>query len=242
MTTRFTDYDIMLALLRIYSRADRSLHIGNILGAERRSSDLERELAGIEFSLEERAQAMRCARELQDLGLIVPTYSDLSSPEEWRVITSAGRDALDRGALDDLDKVLRDLSPEFLNMRRGAWRAANSSAPDTLRQAAHSGRELVSQVLNIVSPDVEVRGRPWFNPNPQKPREVTRKNRYKNAIEKRNRGWSESDLEVALKASDLLEAQYAKLSANAHLHGSVDRQTVIDALATIDMVLRILLV
>jgi hypothetical protein len=240
--TRLTDYDVILALLRIYSRANRSLHIGNILGAKYRSSDLERELGGIEFTLEERAQAMRCARELQDLGLIVPTYSDLANPEEWRVITGAGQDALDRGALDDVDRTLWDLSPEFVNMRRGAWRAANSSAPDTLRQAAHSGRELVSQVLHVVSPDDEVRRRPWFNPNPKKPHEVTRKSRYKNAIEKRKRGWSESDLDVAMKAGDLLEAQHVKLSANAHLHGPVDRQTVIDALATVDMVLRILLV
>jgi hypothetical protein len=71
---------------------------------------------------------------------------------------------------------------------------------------------------------------------------VTRKNRYKNAIEKRKRGWSDSDLDVVMKAGDLLEAQHMKLSANAHLRGPVDRQTVVDALATVDMVLRILLV
>jgi len=232
----------MLALLRIYSRATRPLHIGNVLGAEHRSSELESELGCVKLTLEERAQAMRCARELQDLGLIVPTYSDLSNPEEWRVITTAGRDALDRGALDELDKVLHKLSPEFVTMRRGAWRAANSSAPDTLRQAAHSGRELVTQVLHIVSPDEEVRGRPWFRPNANKPHEVTRKNRYRDAIEKRGRGWSESDLDVALKASDLLEAQHVKLSANAHLHGPVGRQTIYDALSPVDLVLRVLLV
>ncbi|MCY1559087.1 putative pPIWI-associating nuclease [compost metagenome] len=127
-------------------------------------------------------------------------------------------------------------------MRRGAWRAATSSAADTLRQAAHSGRELVSQVLHVVSPDDEVRGRSWFNPNPKKPHEITRKNRFKNAIGKRGRGWSESDLTVAEKMGDLLEAQHVKLSANAHLHGPVERQTVVDALTTVDMVLRILLV
>ena len=232
----------MLALLRIYARAKRQLHILNVLGAEYRSSELEAELGSLKFVPEERAQAMRCARELMDLGLIIPTYSDLSNPEEWRIITDAGRDALARGALDELDKALWHLSPDFVNMRRGAWRAANSSAPDTLRQAAHSGRELVSQVLHVVSPDDEVRGRPWFNPNPNKSHEVTRKNRYKNAIEKRKRGWSESDLDVAMKAGDLLEAQHVKLSANAHLRGPVDRQTVIDALSTVDMVLRMLLV
>ena len=242
MTSRFTDYDIMLAFLGIYAAATRSLHIGNVLGAEHRSSELERALGGGTFSLEERAQAMRCARELQDMGLIVPTYSDLASPEEWRVITEAGRKALDQGALDGLDRELADLSPEFIEMRRGAWRAAQSLAPDTLRQAAHSGRELVSQVLRRVSPDEDVRAQSWFTPNPGKPQEVPRKARYKHAMLKRGRGWSESDLDVALKAGDLLEAQHRKLSANAHAHGPVDRQAVHDALSTMDMVLRILLV
>lgn len=242
MTSRFTDYDIMLALLRIYAAATRSLHIGNVLGAEHRSSDLERELGAVTFTLEERAQAMRCARELQDLSLIVPTYSDLSSPEEWRVITEEGRKALQRGALDDLDHALADLSPEFVNMRRGAWRASNSLAPDTVRQAAHSGRELVSQVLQRVSPDDDVRAQDWFTPNPGNPHQMPRKARYRHAILKRGRGWSDSDLDVALKAGDLLEAQHTKLSANAHAHGPVDRQAVHDALNTMDMVLRTLLV
>ena len=85
VVTRPTDYDIMLALLRIYSRATRSLHIGNIVGAEYRSSDLEKEL-NLEFTPEERAQAMRCARELMDSALVIPTYSDLVNPEEWRII------------------------------------------------------------------------------------------------------------------------------------------------------------
>lgn len=242
MTSRFTDYDVMLAFLRIYAAAPRSLHIGNVLGAEHRSSDLERTLGGATLTLEERAQAMRCARELQDLGLIVPTYSDLSSPEEWRVITEAGRKALAQGALDDLDRALADLSPDFIDMRRGAWRASQSLAPDTLRQAAHSGRELVSQVLHKVSPDGAVRSQSWFTPNSGKPHEVPRKARYKHAILQRSRGWSESDLDVALKAGDLLEAQHKKLSANAHAHGPVDRQAVHDALSTMDMVLRVLLV
>ncbi|MGO7367643.1 hypothetical protein ACCT04_02245 [Rhizobium ruizarguesonis] len=241
MSSRFTDYEIMIAFLAIYARADRALHVQNVLGAQYRSAELEKELGGIQFTLEERAQGMRCARELQELGLIVPTYSDLTNPEEWRVITEAGRHALNRGTLDDLDRALWELSADFVDMRRGAWRAANSSAPDTLRQAAHSGRELVTQVLHAVSPDEEVRGRSWFHLDPSKPNVVTRKNRYRNAIETRGRGWSESDLAIALKGADLLEAQYAKLSSEAHSRSPVDRQAVLDALTTVDMVLRILL-
>lgn len=242
MSTRFTDYDLMMSLLEIYASASRHQHIGNILGAPGRPSTLEHHLSAQEFNLEERAQAMRCARELQDLGLIVPTYADLAAPEEWRQITAAGKDALARGALDELDRALAELSVDFVTMRRGAWRAARSASDDTARQAAHSGRELITQVLHVLSPDAEVRGQSWFRVDPSKPELVPRKARYRNAIQKRGRGWSESDLEVATKASDLLEAQYQKLSKSAHQRGDADRQTVIDALNTAEIVLRILLV
>lgn len=242
MSTRFTDYDLMMSLLEIYASAPRHQHIGNILGAPGRPSVLEHHLSAQEFNLEERAQAMRCARELQDWGLIVPTYADLAAPEEWRQITTAGKDALARGALDELDRALAELSADFVTMRRGAWRAARSASDDTARQAAHSGRELITQVLHVLSPDAEVRGQSWFRVDPSKPELVPRKARYRNAIQKRGRGWSESDLDVAAKASDLLEAQYQKLSKSAHQRGDADRQTVVDALNTAEIVLRILLV
>lgn len=240
MPSRFTEYDIVLALLRIYSRATRSLHVGNVVGSGHQTSELERELGVEEFTLEERALAMQGARELQDLGLVLPTFTDLSNPAEWRVITAAGRDALTRGALDSLDLALSQLSPDFISMRRGAWRAANSTAPDALRQAAHSGRELVSQVLKTVSSDAEVRSQVWYNP--RKPNEITRRDRYKTAILKRKRAKSETDLDIALKAGELMDIQHEKLSANAHKRGAIDQQSVHDALSNIDMVLRILLI
>lgn len=239
---RFTDYDIMLAQLRIYARADRSLHIGNILGAPHRVGDLERELGHhITFEIEERAQARRCTRVLEDAGLIVPTYGDLVNPEEWMVITDAGRSALERGAIDELDAALFKLSPSFVDMRRGAWRAANSTLPDTQRQAAHSGRELVNQILHAVAPDEEVITQDGYQTR-KDGKGPTRRDRYKLAVKKRGRGWSDTDVEVIEKAVDLMEAQRTKLDGTAHSRQQIDPQTVPDALHTIDMVLRLLLV
>ncbi|MBL8597383.1 MAG: hypothetical protein JNL14_06560 [Devosia sp.] len=231
-----------MALLAIYGRATRSVHIGNVIGAEFRSSDLERELGGVEFTVEERAGAMRCADELEARGLVVPTYSDLTSPDQWRVITPSGREALQRGALDSLDLALMKLNPEFIVMRRGAWRAAASNSPDALRQAAHSGRELVTQVLHATSPDEDVVSRPWFVPNREKPGQISRRARYRHAMERRSRGMSDTDLSIAVKAGELLDVQHGQLSANAHQRGPVERQGVIDALTTTEIVLRILLV
>jgi len=239
MTSRFIDYDLMVGLLRIYGRASRSLHIGNVLGRPYGTGDLELELKAGGFTVDERAQAYRCADELEAAGLIVGSYSDLSSPRDWRVITEAGREALARGAIDELDAALSVLSPLFVEMRRGAWRAASSNLPDTQRQAAHSGRELVNQVLHAVAPDDEVVAQPHYQRRPDG--KVTRRDRYKLAVSKRARGSSDSDVIVLEKAIELMEAQRTKLDGLAHSRDPIVAQTVHDALQTIDMVLRLLL-
>lgn len=239
MGSRFIDDDIMLALLGVYAKSDRSAHIGNVLGSPHSLGWLENAM-GVEFTVDERAQAHRCARELQDTGLIVATYSDIANPGEWRVITDAGREALKRGALDELDAALGTLSPSFIEMRRGAWRAANSTLPDTQRQAAHSARELVNQVLKVVASDDEILAQPGYQPRPDS--KITRRDRYKLAVRKRTRGFSDTDIDVLEKATDLIEAQRTKLDGLAHSRDPVVAQTVRDALQTIDMVLRLLLV
>ena len=240
MTSRFIDYDLMMGLLRVYGRASRSLHIGNVLGRPHGTGDLEHELQAGDFTVDERAQAYRCADELEAAGLMVGSYSDISSPRDWRVMTEAGRAALARGAIDELDAALSALSPQFLEMRRGAWRAASSTLPDTQRQAAHSGRELVNQVLHVVAPDEEVVAQPQYQRRPEG--KVTRRDRYKLAVSKRARGSSESDVNVLEKATDLMEAQRTKLDGLAHSRDPVVAQTVRDALQTIDLVLRLLLI
>lgn len=151
------------------------------------------------------------------------------------------REVLKRGTIDELDAALWKLSPSFVDMRRGAWRAANATLADTQRQAAHSGRELVNQVLHAVAPDAEVIAQVGYQPR-KDGKGPTRRDRYKLAVKKRGRGSSETDVEVIERAIDLMEAQRTKLDGTAHSRRPIDPHTVTDALQTIDMVLRLLLV
>jgi DNA-binding PadR family transcriptional regulator len=105
---------------------------------------------------EERGAAYRALRELEDAGLVAPTVADLVSPFDWLELTDAGRRAVERHALDELDRWLQDVYPPLVDIRDGAWSAVYSSQPDALRQAAHSGRELIRQVLDRLAPDDEV--------------------------------------------------------------------------------------
>ncbi|MEW5869077.1 MAG: hypothetical protein AB1894_07375 [Chloroflexota bacterium] len=54
---------------------------------------------------------------------------------------------------DHLIPALENVGPQFSKMWIGAWEAANSDNPDRLRQAAHSGRELLMQILAYHAPD-----------------------------------------------------------------------------------------
>ena len=153
-------------ILEILSR-DGKAHRYNLLGRPYQAGALEDALGG-SFSQDERALAGRTFEELQRDGLIEPTYADLATPGDWVQLSEAGKVALDRRALDDLDGALHEINLHLAEIRAGAWSAACSAQPDALRQAAHSGRELIDQTLKAIAPDDEVRKEPGFHAGPHK--------------------------------------------------------------------------
>ena len=85
-------------------------------------------------------------------GYVQPTWNDLIEPENWVIITSSGKDLLNRGLKDAVDLALESLGAHLPELRRGMWDAAERSSPDASRQAAHSARELLDQVLKTGAP------------------------------------------------------------------------------------------
>ena len=57
---------------------------------------------------------------------------------------------------DELDHLLKELSLDFANIRRGSREALDSDNPDKLRHAAASYRELIRMVLATLIPDVKI--------------------------------------------------------------------------------------
>ncbi len=179
------------------------------------------------ISPEERALAVRALDELRAADLIRPTYADLVDPENWVIITEKGKRALEKGGLDELDEALMLISPHLLELRRGAWSALDSSQPDSLRQAAHSARELIDQALKEGAPNEAVMADPEVKGHNRKP-EVTRKDRL-NFLMRRFRGEaSESDLRIADKTIELVLEINKKLIALAHARSSPQRSDVED--------------
>lgn len=217
--------DMRTTILRIYARDGKS-HKVNVLGRPFQPGALEVAL-GVKFDPEQRGSAAVAFSELLSNGLLQPTYDDIADPENWLVITEKGKIALSAGTFDRLDGALNELSPSFVTMRRGAWTTSLSVGMDAPRQAAHSGRELLAQVLRHLAPDVSNEER------------LTRKERVRIAIKQRPSGMSETDVEVIERAASLVDSLYNKLSGIAH--GPGGRSEVNVLLRMIDLILELLL-
>lgn len=94
---RFTSEQLVRALLEIYSeQKEKSLHRVNVVGRPHQRGNLENKL-DVEFTPEERAFAGSILRDIEQQGLIIPTYADMVSPTEWLQITDAGLQFLKNG-------------------------------------------------------------------------------------------------------------------------------------------------
>jgi predicted transcriptional regulator len=58
-----------------------------------------------------------------------------------------------RDRATQLDVVFQGLGPNYIAMWQGSWVVLDSNSPDRIRQAAHSGRELLMQILANLAPD-----------------------------------------------------------------------------------------
>jgi Predicted pPIWI-associating nuclease len=221
-------------MLRVFTRF--------LIGRPYQAGDLERFL-DCKFDGDDRARAGQAFDQLRMDGLLQPTYADLADPENWVEITPQGREALIFRACDSLDKALARISPHLVEIRAGARAAAASRRPDALRQAAHSGRELIDQVLKEGAPDGQVRTHPWFQAEPNaRGSGITRRHRLRSLMEAHRANVSEADLNVADKAIELVLAVDKKLQALAHGRTSPSVRDVTDAIAAAEIALsRILL-
>lgn len=230
-----------LAILE-YFNSSKSFHENkkNVLGFAGQRGNLERFLS-LEFDSEIRARAYSAFKALETVGHIRPTFHDVRNPEDWYQISESGMEALRRKALDDLDMALQLTNPALVDLRNGAWEALQSNRPDSLRQAAHSGRELIRQVLASV---VDEDGPPeeGNGGSDSSSSKMTRKMKAKLVYKRTHGDVSKSELALIDSHCEIVDNLYARLSAEAHRDVSQRHQDVEDLLRSAEIVLRRLLV
>jgi hypothetical protein len=212
----------------------------NLLGRSNARGNLER-LLEVTFEPEQRRLADIAFQELENADLICPTYDDLISPGLWVAITNAGRSALDRRILDSLDEALSRISPALVELRAGAWAAVTSGRPDSLRQAAHSARELIDQMLKSGAPDEAVVAMQGFVADTSSRTGVTRRHRLRYLMNTYHGDVSDTQVKVVEEACDLVLAVDEQLKGMAHSRSVPALADVRDSLSAAEIALRRLL-
>lgn len=233
--------DLKLLILKIFAKSSQSKAKYDVLGKPYTPGELEQVL-NITFTWEERNRARVALEELTRDDFLRPTMSDLMIPDDWLCITEKGRQAIERNALDELDEALIKIDAHLVEIRRGAWSALFSKHPDSLRQAAHSGRELIDQTLKTGAPNAAIIGRSGFVADKSSKDGVTRKMRIRHLMAQQRGHVSESDIDVAEKAIDLVGTIDNKLTAVSHARTAPMEREVEDALITAEIALRYVLI
>lgn len=138
-----------------------------------------------------------------------------------------------RESWQDIEELLEQFAPRLAPKWRGAWETLNGNGSDRYCQAAHSAREVLTQLLHIGAPDEafsaeETREAPGKRP--------TRKMRFRRMMEsKKAAGWAES-------AAFWIDDTYDRLSGVAHSHeDTIDRSSTLALLEATQSLLRYVL-
>jgi DNA-binding PadR family transcriptional regulator len=237
MVVDITVRSLKFAILEALAAKPNHQHKFNLIGKGYYPGGLESSL-GLQFDASQRHMAVTAFNELENAGLIRGTYTDQVNPEAWVEITDAGRDALRRRQLDALDAALDRIAGNLIEIRAGAWAAVSSRRPDSLRQAAHSARELIEQALKEGAPDEAVRSMRGFSQDATSRNGITRRHRLRYLMLASRGEASESDLKVAEQACELVLVTDDRLKALAHSRGMIATQDVRDALVAAEIALR----
>lgn len=116
-------------------------------------------------------------------------------------------------------EVFQVLGPNFSSMWYGAWAVLESSNPDRIRQAAHSGRELLQQVLAKLAPDSAFTASEVLNINNNGT--ATRKMRVRKILS----GSSKSTVGWVDAVAKALDETYSQLAAISHDRDTFPRST-----------------
>ena len=141
---------------------------------------------------------------------------------------------LDRGLLDALDEALSLYDPGLIDLRDGAHDAMRSTGPDAPRQAAHSGKDLLDQVLRAGARDDDVRAQTWWQPVDDAKNGITRAQRVRLIVERQGRSDHKQVATRITSAGDDLDAL-------RHKRGSAAGLSAVDAVTMAELALKLLL-
>ena len=156
------------------------------------------------------ASLVGTTRSIVESEILVPRETTISRLEETNFQASLRRYP---AATPKVEVYLQPLGQYFVNIWEGAWQTLHSGNKDRHRQATHSGRELLMQVLAYLAPDNVFTKEDYARYNVDKP---TRKMRIKYILG----GDCHSKVELINGMANTLDSMHDVLVGEAHRRDS----------------------
>ena len=156
------------------------------------------------------ASLIGTTRSIVESEILVPREMTISQLEETNVQIPLRRYP---AATLKVEVYLQPLGQYFINIWEGAWQTLHSGNKDRHRQATHSGRELLMQVLAYLAPDNVFTKEDCARYNVDKP---TRKMRIRYILG----GDCHSKVELINSMANTLDSMYDALVGEAHRRDS----------------------
>lgn len=149
---------------------------------------------------------------------------------------------VDNATKETIEKLLSSLEPDLERKRKGAWQTFRGESQDKLSQAMSSMREVLRQLLDLLAPENDVRGAPWYSKPHKGSTPVKRIMRIRFALARTDLKVSHSTLELIDSLSEAVEKTYHKLSAETHRQSEAINSQVEAYLLASEAVILLLLV
>ena len=152
----------------------------------------------------------------------------MENREEIQPFVEAIKRPSSRDRRVELSSKLSEIDPRLSRKLEGAWQTLQDrSKKDRFRQAAHSARELISDLLCLLAPDDQVKTMEWFVPE-TKNRKPSQRQRARFAMLGRNDALTEADIQPIHELANDIRKAYEKLNKLAHIRkyeADLQRQT-----------------
>ncbi len=164
MTDRIREYDIK-GILKKLEIIRNDEEYGNLLrDKDETSSSKEAKIEAILTYLNEDTIVLRVVEELiktnnlsrseiEEINLALRGDGYEYNKDEEQMYPTVGHEKEEREMISELDRLLKELNPEYVKMRQGAWDTLSSGGPDSFRQSISSIRELLRQVIDQLAPN-----------------------------------------------------------------------------------------
>jgi len=211
---------------------------------------LEKELKKVEQGIVQEGWNVRDAERI--VSSMVSSIAGMTTSDYITVYCSTGGESwefpfplnINRKARQNyIDQELRDISgnDEFVERRKGAWSSYFVGDSESRKQACHSMREILTQLLDEFAKEDDVKRTPWWAWDTNAPRGVSKRQKLRFFVYGEKDSFDEEKISQIEQLIDLAYKAHSDVIAMAHGRIALDADPCRAALETLEDAMSMLL-